>query len=101
MCDGGTLSTSVKSWAGTSYGSEEVVYQDLRVPSLFPVNDLSLKDSSMIMWGSLLKLDKCRTRFVFYSSKLAALKVDVVGFALEVFHECNRRKDLALGSHLC
>ncbi|PWA86866.1 HXXXD-type acyl-transferase family protein [Artemisia annua] len=63
----------------TCYGSEEVVYPNLSAPCLFPVNDLSLKDSSMVMWGSLLKLGKCRTaRFVFDSSKLAALKADVV-----------------------
>lgn len=78
ICDGGALSTFLKSWAGTSYGSKEVVYPNLSAPSLFPVNDLWLKDSTMVMWRSLFKMGKCRTtRIVFDSSKLAALKADV------------------------
>ncbi|GJW35629.1 vinorine synthase-like protein [Tanacetum coccineum] len=77
--DGGSLSTFVKSWAGTSYGSQKIVYPNLGAASLFPANDLWLKDSSLAICGALLKTGKCRTtRFVFNSSKLVALKADAV-----------------------
>ncbi|KAM0041645.1 putative alcohol O-acetyltransferase [Helianthus debilis subsp. tardiflorus] len=75
ILDGGALSTFVKSWAGSSNGLKEVVYPNMSAPSLFPAKDLWLKDSSMVMWGSLFKMGKCRTtRFVFDSTKLAILK---------------------------
>ncbi|GJW35633.1 vinorine synthase-like protein [Tanacetum coccineum] len=77
--DGGALSTFVKSWAGTSYGSQKIVYPNLGASSLFPDNDLWLRYSSLVICESLLKMGNCRTtRFVFYSSKLAAIKADVV-----------------------
>ncbi|KAK9053395.1 hypothetical protein SSX86_030029 [Deinandra increscens subsp. villosa] len=76
ILDGGALSTFLKSWAGSSYGSKEVVLPDMIGPSLFPAKDLWLKDFSIVMWGSLFKMGKCRTtRFVFDSTKIASLKV--------------------------
>lgn len=80
ILDGGALGTFLKGWSGSSRGSKEVVIPNLSAPSLFPANDLWLKDSAMVMWGSLLKFGKCSTRrFVFDSSKLALLKAEAAG----------------------
>ncbi|XP_071710743.1 epi-neemfruitin B 7-O-acetyltransferse L7AT-like [Rutidosis leptorrhynchoides] len=75
VLDGAALSTFLKAWAGSSFGSKDVVYPNMSAPSLFPAKDLWLKDSSMVMFGSLFKMGKCSTkRFVFDSSKLSSLK---------------------------
>ncbi|KAI3750721.1 hypothetical protein L2E82_21483 [Cichorium intybus] len=80
ILDGAALSTFLQGWAGTSRGSKEVVYPNMTAGSLFPAKDLWLKDSSMMMWGSLFKIGKCSTkRFVFSSSKLDALKAEAAG----------------------
>ncbi|CAH1446260.1 unnamed protein product [Lactuca virosa] len=80
ILDGAALNTFLRGWAGTCCGSKEVVYPNMNTSSLFPAKDLWLKDSSMVMWGSLFKMGKCSTkRFVFSSSKLDALKAEAVG----------------------
>ncbi|KAI3757323.1 hypothetical protein L6452_04858 [Arctium lappa] len=78
ILDGSAIGTFLKGWSGSSRGSKEVVIPNLSAPSLFPANDdLWLKDSAMVMWGSLFKIGKCSTRrFVFDSSKLALLKAE-------------------------
>ncbi|CAK9180347.1 unnamed protein product [Ilex paraguariensis] len=74
IVDGDGLSTFLKGWAGTACGSE-VVYPHIMATSLFPTNDLWLRDSSIVMWGSLFKMGKCITRrFVFDASAVATLK---------------------------
>ncbi|KAK1431303.1 hypothetical protein QVD17_07760 [Tagetes erecta] len=74
ILDGAALSSFLRSWAG----SKDVVNPDMSAPSLFPAKDLWLKDSSMVMWGSLFKMGKCKTtRFVFDSTKLSILKAKV------------------------
>ncbi|KAK1431304.1 hypothetical protein QVD17_07761 [Tagetes erecta] len=79
ILDGAALSSFLKSWAGTSYGSKEVVYPDTSAPSLFPAKDLWLRNSSNAVWQSLSKMGKCRTtRFVFDATKLAILKAHAV-----------------------
>nr|XP_043618400.1 stemmadenine O-acetyltransferase-like [Erigeron canadensis] len=75
VLDGAALSTFLNSWAGTSFGSKEVVYPNMNASSIFPAKDLWLKDTSMVMFGSKFKMGKCSTtRFVFDTSKLAILK---------------------------
>ncbi|KAA8528820.1 hypothetical protein F0562_036175 [Nyssa sinensis] len=75
ILDGAALSTFLKGWAATASGTKEVVYPDFIATSLFPTNDLWLRDSSIVMWGSLFKMGKCLTkRFVFDASAIATLK---------------------------
>ncbi|THG19521.1 hypothetical protein TEA_027427 [Camellia sinensis var. sinensis] len=75
ILDGAALSTFVKGWSATACGSKEVVYPDFIATSLFPTNDLWLRDSSIAMWGSLFKIGKCTTRrFAFDASAIANLK---------------------------
>ncbi|KAL8253471.1 hypothetical protein R6Q59_037164 [Mikania micrantha] len=79
ILDGAALSSFMKSWAGSCNGSKDLIYPDMRAPSLFPAKDTWLKDSSMVMWGSLFKMGRCRTtRFVFDSTKLSILKAKAV-----------------------
>ncbi|KAK1431302.1 hypothetical protein QVD17_07759 [Tagetes erecta] len=75
ILDAAAFSAFLRSWSGTSCGSNDVVYPDLSASSLFPAKDLRVRDSSMVLWGSLIKMGKCRTtRFVFDASKLSILK---------------------------
>ncbi|CAK9178332.1 unnamed protein product [Ilex paraguariensis] len=74
VLDGSALSTFLKGWAGTACGSE-VVYPNFIATSLFPTNDLWLRDSSIAMWGSLFKMGKSITRrIVFEAEAIATLK---------------------------
>lgn len=76
MLDGDALSTFLRAWSATARGCEEIIYPNFAAPSLFPANDLWLRDTSMVMWGSLFKKGKCITkRFVFDASAISALKV--------------------------
>ncbi|CAL5418566.1 unnamed protein product [Camellia sinensis] len=76
ILDGAALSTFVKGWSATTCGSKEVVYPDFIATALFPTNDLWLRDSSIVMWGSLFKIGKCTTRrFAFDASAITTLKV--------------------------
>ncbi|KAL7207296.1 hypothetical protein ACSBR1_029288 [Camellia fascicularis] len=76
ILDGAALSSFVKGWSGTACGSKEVVYPDVIATSLFSTNDFWLRDSSIVMWGSLFKIGKCTTRrFAFDASAITTLKV--------------------------
>ncbi|XP_028058860.1 BAHD acyltransferase At5g47980-like [Camellia sinensis] len=76
ILDGAALSTFVKGWSAIACGSKEVVYPDFIATSLFPTNDLWLRDSSIVMWGSLFKIGKCTTRrFAFDASAITTFKV--------------------------
>ena len=75
ILDGVALSTFLKSWATIARGAYEAIYPNFDATYLFPTNDLWLRDSSMVMWGSLFKKGKCVTRrFVFHASEIATLK---------------------------
>ncbi|KAL4575473.1 hypothetical protein LXL04_022317 [Taraxacum kok-saghyz] len=56
--------------------SKEVIYPNLTTP-FNPATNTHLRNSSMAMWGSLIKIGKCNTRrFVFHSSSIAILKAE-------------------------
>ena len=78
ILDGVALSSFLKAWATIARGSYEAlsIYPNFDATNLFPTNDLWLRDSSMVMWGSLFKKGKGVTRrFVFHASAIATLKV--------------------------
>ncbi|XP_057470194.1 stemmadenine O-acetyltransferase-like [Actinidia eriantha] len=75
ILDGDAMSTFLKGWANTACGSKEVVYPNFVATSIFPTNDLWLRDTSIATWGSLFKVGNCTTRrFVFDASAIATLK---------------------------
>ncbi|CAK7346039.1 unnamed protein product [Dovyalis caffra] len=84
IVDGAALSSFLKAWSATARGSKEaIVYPDFVASSLFPVNDLSLRNSAMLTYGSLFKKGKCLTkRFVFDASAISKLKAQAA--SLEV-----------------
>ncbi|KAL8088504.1 epi-neemfruitin B 7-O-acetyltransferse L7AT-like [Apium graveolens] len=82
--DGAALSGFLKCWAATASGSGNAVYPDFIAPSIFPADDLWLRDTSMVVWGSLFKKGKCATRrLVFNPSSIATLKADASGLNLK------------------
>ncbi|GER34450.1 HXXXD-type acyl-transferase family protein [Striga asiatica] len=77
ILDGVGLSTFLKSWACSANSSEEKnpARPNLSAPSIFPAADVSLRDSSTAMWGSLISEGQFVTkRFVFDGSKIEILK---------------------------
>ncbi|XWS20856.1 hypothetical protein CRYUN_Cryun30bG0004800 [Craigia yunnanensis] len=75
ILDGDALSTFLKAWTATARDCKEVIYPNFIATSLFPTNDLWLRDSSLVMWGSLFKKGKSITRrIIFGASSIAALK---------------------------
>lgn len=75
ILDGAALNTFLKGWTSTASGSGEVVFPNFEAPSLFPTNDLWLRDLSVVTWGSLFKKGKCTTkRFLFEASTISTLK---------------------------
>ncbi|XP_019187129.1 PREDICTED: vinorine synthase-like [Ipomoea nil] len=75
IVDGFGLSSFLRSWAGTACAAKEIVFPSFVGSSLFPAEDLWLRDASMAMWGSLFKTGKCVTkRFLFDSSAITRLK---------------------------
>ncbi|MBA0720490.1 hypothetical protein Golax_008107 [Gossypium laxum] len=76
ILDGAALSTFLKAWTATARGCKEAIYPNFISTSLFPAtDDLWLRDSSLVMWGSLFKKGKSVTRrIVFGASSVAALK---------------------------
>ncbi|KAL2529663.1 HXXXD-type acyl-transferase family protein [Forsythia ovata] len=76
ILDGTALSMFLKGWADAAFASsKEVVYPDFSASSLFPANDLRLKNDSMAMWGALFKKGQFITkRFVFDGLAIAKLK---------------------------
>ncbi|KAK2660882.1 hypothetical protein Ddye_007417 [Dipteronia dyeriana] len=79
ILDGAALSTFLKAWTTTARGGgDQVIHPNFIAISLFPTNDSWLRDSMMVIWGSLFKMGKCVTRrFVFNNSAIAALKAHV------------------------
>nr|GMD46707.1 vinorine synthase-like [Ipomoea batatas] len=73
IVDGSGLSSFLRSWAGTACAAKEIVLPSFVGSSLFPAEDLWLRDASMAMWGSLFKAGK----FLFDSSAIARLKTMV------------------------
>ncbi|KAL5778355.1 hypothetical protein ACOSP7_011281 [Xanthoceras sorbifolium] len=82
VLDGAALSTFLKAWTATARGGQvrHPTPSDFVANSLlFPANDLWLRDSAMVTWGSLFKMGKCVTRrFVFDATAIAALKSHAV-----------------------
>ncbi|KAJ7966963.1 vinorine synthase-like [Quillaja saponaria] len=77
ILDGAALSLFLKGWAGTARGcsAEEVVFPNFIASSLFPINNLWLRDASLVRLGSLFKKGKCVTRrFFFDATAIANLK---------------------------
>ncbi|KAE8715587.1 hypothetical protein F3Y22_tig00110163pilonHSYRG00258 [Hibiscus syriacus] len=77
ILDGAALSTFLKAWTATARGCKEtIINPNFISTSLFPsADDLWLRDSSLVMWGSLFKKGKSVTRrIVFGASSIAALK---------------------------
>ncbi|CAA0831154.1 HXXXD-type acyl-transferase family protein [Striga hermonthica] len=77
ILDGVGLSTFLRSWACSASSPEEKnpARPDLSAPSIFPAADVSLRDSSMAMWGSLMREGRFVTRrFVFDGSRIEILK---------------------------
>ncbi|KAI5660916.1 hypothetical protein M9H77_20239 [Catharanthus roseus] len=82
VLDGSGLKTFLKSWAGngmatTKRKTEEIIICPnlIAASSLFPANDLWLRDSSIGMWISTFKKGKSITRrFVFDSSSITRLR---------------------------
>lgn len=63
IVDGSGLSSFLRSWAGTACAAaKEIVLPSFVGSSLFPAEDLWLRDASMAMWGSLFKTGKCITK---------------------------------------
>ncbi|KAK8551692.1 hypothetical protein V6N13_120137 [Hibiscus sabdariffa] len=76
ILDGAALSSFLKAWTATARGCKEVINPNYISASLFPAADgLWLRDSSLVMWGSLFKKGKSVTRrIVFSASSIATLK---------------------------
>ncbi|XVE69619.1 hypothetical protein DITRI_Ditri10aG0004700 [Diplodiscus trichospermus] len=75
ILDGDALSSFLKAWTATARDCKEAIYPNFIATSLFPTNDLWLRDASLVMWGSLFKKGKSITRrIVFGASSIAALK---------------------------
>ncbi|XAR61553.1 Alcohol O-acetyltransferase [Bertholletia excelsa] len=75
IADGSSLNSFMKSWAETSSGSIATVYPNFLAYSLFPTDNLWLRDSSIATWGPFFKMGKSSARrFVFDASAIATLK---------------------------
>ncbi|KAL3505487.1 hypothetical protein ACH5RR_035328 [Cinchona calisaya] len=76
ILDGAALKTFLKCWAGAATGrTGEITGPNFISSSLFPTNDLWLRDSSLAMWKSSFKIGKSVTkRFVFDAAAIATLK---------------------------
>ena len=76
ILDGVALSTFLKLWAATAQCcEEEPIRPNFEASSLFPADDLWLRDASMAMFGSLFTKGKSVTkRFVFDSSAISTLR---------------------------
>ncbi|XVE94424.1 hypothetical protein REPUB_Repub02eG0007300 [Reevesia pubescens] len=84
ILDGAALSTFLKAWTATARGCKEALYPNFIATSLFPTNDLWLRDSSLVMWGSLFKQGKSITRrIIFEASSIAALKAQATTSGLQ------------------
>uniref|UniRef100_A0A6N2K3E9 Uncharacterized protein n=1 Tax=Salix viminalis TaxID=40686 RepID=A0A6N2K3E9_SALVM len=79
--DGAALGTFLKAWSATAKGSKEaIIYPEFIPTSLFPANDLWLRDSAVVMFGSLFKKGNGITkRFVFDASAISSLRTRAAG----------------------
>ncbi|KAJ6684633.1 ACYL-ACTIVATING ENZYME 2-RELATED [Salix purpurea] len=79
--DGAALSTFLKAWSAIAKGSKEaIIYPEFIPTSLFPANDLWLRDSAAVMFGSLFKKGNGITkRFVFDASAISSLRARAAG----------------------
>ncbi|KAJ4702265.1 vinorine synthase-like [Melia azedarach] len=86
ILDGAALSSFLKAWAAAARGDgEEMICPNFAATSLFPANDLWLRDSSMVMWGSMYKKGKSITkRFVFDASAIAEIKARAISSRVTV-----------------
>lgn len=79
ILDGAALSTFLKGWSAAARGDKAVI-PDFAAASLFPTEDLWLRDTSMATWGSMFKKGKYITRrFLFDASAIATLKAKAKG----------------------
>ncbi|XVF63543.1 hypothetical protein PTKIN_Ptkin09bG0095200 [Pterospermum kingtungense] len=84
ILDGDALSSFLKAWTATARGCDEAVYPNFIATSLFPTNDLWLRDSSLVMWGSLFKNGRSVTRRIMFGpSSIAALKAQATVSGLQ------------------
>ncbi|KAE8736187.1 glucan endo-1,3-beta-D-glucosidase precursor [Hibiscus syriacus] len=76
ILDGASLSTFLKAWTAAARDCKEtIINPNFISTTLFPTaDDLRLRNSSLVMWGSLFKKGKSVTRrIVFGASSMAAL----------------------------
>ncbi|KAL3603219.1 hypothetical protein D5086_004078 [Populus alba] len=85
ILDGAALSTFLKAWSATARGGKEaIIYPEFVSSSLFPANDLRLRDSAVVMFGSLFKKGKGVTkRFVFDASSISSLRAQAASLGVE------------------
>lgn len=86
ILDGTALSTFLKSWSSSSSNQEKLgpTIPDFSAASLFPAEDLWLKNASIPMWGSLFEQGRFVTkRFVFDGPSIASLKDMATGTRVE------------------
>ncbi|WCJ44698.1 HXXXD-type acyl-transferase family protein [Euphorbia peplus] len=78
LLDGDGLRMFLKRWTSTNK-SEPPNFVGADAVSLFPADDLWLRDSANAMWASFLKKGTCKTkRFVFNASSIAMLKYEAI-----------------------
>ncbi|KAF9683229.1 hypothetical protein SADUNF_Sadunf05G0191000 [Salix dunnii] len=85
IVDGAALSTCIKAWSATAKGSKEaIMYPEFFSSSLFPANDMGIRDSAIVMFGSLLKKGQCMAkRFVFDASAISNLKAQTASLGVK------------------
>ncbi|CAK7346037.1 unnamed protein product [Dovyalis caffra] len=85
IVDGAALSTFLKAWSSTAKGCKEaIIYPEFVGSSLFPANDLWLRDSAIVMFVSLFKKGKCMTkRIVFDASAISNLKAQAASLGVK------------------
>nr|QXN66177.1 acyltransferase 2 [Boswellia serrata] len=84
ILDGVSLSAFLKAWSSTALGCDEMIHPNFAASSLFPANDLWLRDTSIVMWGSLFIKGNCTTRrFVFDASAITALKAQATNSSMK------------------
>ncbi|KAF8040604.1 hypothetical protein BT93_B2733 [Corymbia citriodora subsp. variegata] len=83
ILDGAALITILKGCSAAAH-SDKAVIPDFDAASLFPTEDLRLRDTSMAAWGSLFKKGKSMTRrFLFDALAIATLKAKAKGSGSE------------------
>lgn len=84
ILDGAALSTFLKAWSGRARGCSEAISPNFDAAYVFPTSDNWLRDSSMVMWGSLFRKGKSLTRrLVFLASAIATLKAQATSLCVK------------------